>query len=69
MKPNNRGGTRPGAGRPRLARKKEQRPVTLAPDVWQFIATYRLWSGCKNDSQAIEKLIRSHILYREPGHS
>jgi len=58
-----RGGKRAGAGRPRSPEPKEQRPITLTPRAWAFVALFGLQSNCKNDSQAIENIIRSHPLF------
>lgn len=58
-----RGGKREGAGRKRAPEPKEQRDITLSPRAWAFVALFKLQVGAKNDSQAIEHIIRSHILF------
>ena len=58
-----RGGARKGAGRPPKGDEpREQRSINLTPRVWAFIAYQQLALG-GSDSDIIERLIRSHILF------
>lgn len=60
-----RGGSRPGAGRKPLGDKKRSTTnVTLTPAAWRWLTVFGATFGAENHSQAIEKALRSHPLWR-----
>lgn len=55
---------RPHPGRPpRYASPKRQRMVNLTDEAWWFVGLYAA-SLDISDSEAIERLLRSHMLWR-----
>lgn len=62
--PKGRGGKRGGAGRkPGPHAPYEQRSVNLSRRAWAFISLYGLQTGAKSDNEALEQIIRTHLLF------
>lgn len=61
------GGRREGAGRnPKSGEKRTQKSISLTPRTWFFIALMQeQYPAGTSESDVIEKLIRSHILYKD----
>lgn len=47
----------------------QQKSVNLSVAAWRFIALYELTAGARSESDAIERLLRSHPLFQEPEQS
>lgn len=59
-----RGGQRAGAGRPPKSREaRVQKSVNLTPRVWSFIEMVRLAHPGESESDALERICRSHVLF------
>lgn len=59
-----RGGQRKGAGRPPKSEEaREQKSVNLTPRVWAFVAMMQLAHPGDSESDALERICRSHILF------
>ena len=59
-----RGGTRPGAGRPaKSGEARVQKSVSLTPRVWAFVTMMQLAHSGESESDALERICRSHILF------
>lgn len=62
-----RGGARSGTGpKPKYGKPKIQRNVALSKEAWMFIAMYALHMDI-SDNEAIERLVRTHILFATKG--
>lgn len=60
------GGRRDGAGRKPKSKgeKRNQKSINLTPRAWLFIAQLQeMYPAGTSESDVIEKLIRSHILF------
>lgn len=68
-KPNTHGGQREGAGRKTKSKsgeKRTQKSISLTPRAWLFIAQLQeQYPPGTSESDVIEKLIRSHLLYKD----
>lgn len=61
-----RGGRREGAGRPpKSGEVRVQKSVSLTPRVWSFIAMIHLAHPGDSESDALERICRSHMLWRD----
>lgn len=59
-----RGGRREGAGRrPKSGETRVQKSVSLTPRVWSFIAMMQLAHPGDSESDALERICRSHLLF------
>jgi hypothetical protein len=59
-----RGGAREGAGRPpKSDAARIQKSVSLTPRVWAFIAMMQLAHPGESESDALERICRSHPLF------
>ena len=66
MTTSNHGGKRTGAGRKSGPHAPyAQRSVNLSAAAWRFIAAYELATDASSAGAAIERLIRSHPLWRD----
>lgn len=64
MSQSKRGGTRKGAGRPSKSDESRiQKSVNLTPRVWSFIAMIQLAHPGESESDALERICHSHILF------
>lgn len=54
-----------GAGRPPKSEEtRVQKSVSLTPRVWSFIAMMQLAHPGESESDALERICRSHFLFR-----
>ncbi len=59
-----RGGRRAGAGRPpKSDETRVQKSVSLTPRVWSFVAMTQLAHPGDSESDALERICRSHMLF------
>lgn len=59
-----RGGRRTGAGRPpKSSETRAQKSVSLPPRVWAFVAMIQLAHPGESESDALERICQSHILF------
>lgn len=59
------GGRRPGAGRPPKSEETRiQKRIRLTPRVWAFVAMMQLAHPGESESDALERICRSHILFK-----
>jgi len=60
-----RGGRRAGAGRHlKSDEARLQKSVNLTPRVWAFVAMIQLAHPGESESDALERICRSHILFK-----
>lgn len=65
MSKGKRGGRRPGAGRPPKSKETRiQKSVNLTSRVWGFIAMVQLAHPGDSESDALERICRSHFLFK-----
>jgi len=68
MPKSKRGGQRAGAGRPpKSGQARIQKSVSLTPRVWSFVAMMQLAHPGDSESDALERICRSHILFVPEG--
>lgn len=61
-----RGGKQPGAGRPpKSGEARVQKSVSLTPRVWAFVAMIQLAHPGESESDALERICKSHLLWKE----
>lgn len=66
MSKSKRGGQREGAGRhPKSDEARVQKSVNLTPRVWAFIALMQLAHPGDSESDALERICRSHLLFED----